>query len=75
MRCSPAPTLLPFLLCVLSAEALVHKYVVERVTTKGNAFFIHGGSEGIYSSATAREFTLLPLLSDFPLVSAAMDLQ
>lgn len=31
-------------------EASVHEYAVERFTGKGNAFVVHGGSEGIYSS-------------------------
>ncbi|KAM2993650.1 hypothetical protein FF2_045722 [Malus domestica] len=54
MRCSPAPALLAFLLCVLSAEASVHKYAAERFATKGSAFVVHGGSEGIYSSSPAQ---------------------
>ncbi|KAM1340412.1 hypothetical protein ACFX2H_038812 [Malus domestica] len=37
MRCSPASIFLAFLLCVLSAEASVHKYAAERFATKGSA--------------------------------------
>ncbi|XP_062156743.1 uncharacterized protein LOC133864425 [Alnus glutinosa] len=42
------------LLCLCSSyiaiEASVHEYASERFTSKGNAFVIHAGSEGIYSS-------------------------
>ncbi|KAE7999030.1 hypothetical protein FH972_003515 [Carpinus fangiana] len=42
------------LLCLCSAyiaiEASVHEYAGERFTSKGNAYVIHAGSEGIYSS-------------------------
>ncbi|KAL5579594.1 hypothetical protein UlMin_012036 [Ulmus minor] len=33
-----------------SVEASVHDYAAERFAAKGNAFVVHGGSEGIYSS-------------------------
>lgn len=37
--------------CVLCAvEASVHKYRGEKFVSKGNAFVVHAGSEGIYSS-------------------------
>ncbi|KAK9281968.1 hypothetical protein L1049_004877 [Liquidambar formosana] len=40
------------LLCFwfLCIEASVHEYAGERFVSKGNAFVVHGGSEGIYSS-------------------------
>ncbi|XP_059458751.1 uncharacterized protein LOC132188344 [Corylus avellana] len=42
------------LLCLCSAciaiEASVHEYAGERFASKGNAYVIHAGSEGIYSS-------------------------
>lgn len=31
-------------------EASVHEYKGENFVNKGNAFVVHGGSEGIYSS-------------------------
>lgn len=42
------------LLCVwfLCIEASVHEYAGERFVSKGNAFVVHGGSEGIYSSSS-----------------------
>lgn len=43
------------LLCVLSVEASVHQYAGDRFASKGNAFVVHGGSEGIYSSAPAAQ--------------------
>ncbi|KAM1717211.1 hypothetical protein COP2_025343 [Malus domestica] len=49
-----APALLALLLCVLSSEASVHEYAAERFATKGSAFVVHGGSEGIYSSASTQ---------------------
>lgn len=42
---------LVLLVCVLGVEASVHEYAGERFATKGNAFVVHGGSEGIYASA------------------------
>ncbi|KAL6495957.1 hypothetical protein OROGR_030520 [Orobanche gracilis] len=39
------------LLCALRIEASVHEYGGEKFIGKGNAFVVHGGSEGIYSSA------------------------
>ncbi|KAL3840762.1 hypothetical protein ACJIZ3_025353 [Penstemon smallii] len=39
------------LLCALRIEASVHLYAREKFVPKGNAFFVHGGSEGIYASA------------------------
>ncbi|XP_031399897.1 transmembrane protein 87A-like [Punica granatum] len=47
---------LPFLLLILSAlvaDASVHEYAGETFASKGNAFVVHGGSEGIYSSSSA----------------------
>ncbi|KAK6914671.1 Transmembrane protein GPR107/GPR108-like [Dillenia turbinata] len=38
-------------LCVFS-EGSVHKYAAEKFIGKGNAFVVHGGSEGIYYSLT-----------------------
>jgi len=36
----------------LIVEGSVHEYKGERFVGKGNAFVVHGGSEGIYSSAS-----------------------
>lgn len=50
------------LLCIawcgwlMRVEASVHEYSGEKFVTKGNAFVVHGGSEGIYYS--------LPILND-----------
>ncbi|KAG5036710.1 hypothetical protein JHK86_017550 [Glycine max] len=45
-------SLLAFLLLLsLCAEASVHDYRGEKFAAKGNAFVVHGGSEGIYASA------------------------
>lgn len=45
---------LTLLLCVWLfitwSEASVHEYGGERFVSKGNAFVVHGGSEGIYAS-------------------------
>ena len=38
-------------LFVLVVEASVHDYAAEKFAARGNAFVVHGGSEGIYSSA------------------------
>lgn len=35
---------------LLLVEASVHQYAGEKFGIKGNAFVVHGGSEGIYSS-------------------------
>nr|DAD49155.1 TPA_asm: hypothetical protein HUJ06_019092 [Nelumbo nucifera] len=43
-------SLLVMLLWVLSVNASVHDYAGERFISKGNAFVVHGGSEGLYSS-------------------------
>ncbi|XP_057455047.1 uncharacterized protein LOC130746437 [Lotus japonicus] len=44
-------SILTFLLLLfLSTEASVHDYRGEHFAAKGNAFVIHGGSEGIYST-------------------------
>ncbi|EYU45894.1 hypothetical protein ABFS82_04G092400 [Erythranthe guttata] len=55
LRLSSTITILPLavllLLCALRIEASVHEYSGEKFVGKGNAFFVHGGSEGIYSSA------------------------
>ncbi|PON43596.1 Lung seven transmembrane receptor-like [Parasponia andersonii] len=37
-------------LSFVCVEASVHDYAAERFAAKGNAFVVHGGSEGIYSS-------------------------
>lgn len=37
-------------LLLVSIEASVHEYGGARFLSKGNAFVVHGGSEGIYSS-------------------------
>ncbi|KAL2243175.1 UNVERIFIED_CONTAM: hypothetical protein Sindi_0435500 [Sesamum indicum] len=54
LRVSSLITILPLeaalLLCI---EALVHEYGGEKFVAKGNAFVVHGGSEGMYSSAPA----------------------
>lgn len=36
--------------CVFIGDASVHEYNGEKFVSKGNAFVVHGGSEGIYSS-------------------------
>ncbi|KAG8079746.1 hypothetical protein GUJ93_ZPchr0007g5375 [Zizania palustris] len=41
---------------VLCAEASVHEYAGERFAGVGNGFVLHGGSEGVYASATAESF-------------------
>ncbi|KAL7152345.1 hypothetical protein ABFS83_04G090800 [Erythranthe nasuta] len=55
LRLSSTITILPLavllLLCALRIQASVHEYSGEKFVGKGNAFFVHGGSEGIYSSA------------------------
>ncbi|XP_057797099.1 uncharacterized protein LOC131013104 [Salvia miltiorrhiza] len=58
LRLSSATPILPvaaaaalLLLCALRIEASVHEYTGERFAAKGNAFVVHGGSEGIYASA------------------------
>lgn len=33
----------------LSVEGSVHRYSDEKFVSKGNAFVVHGGSEGIYA--------------------------
>ncbi|KAJ6704185.1 LUNG SEVEN TRANSMEMBRANE RECEPTOR FAMILY PROTEIN [Salix viminalis] len=59
------------LLCVwlfvsLIVEGSVHEYRGERFAGKGNAFVVHGGSEGIYSSASENpnEKSVLPANGD-----------
>ena len=39
------------LLLSVRTDASVHSYGGEKFAAKGNAFVVHGGSEGIYSSA------------------------
>lgn len=41
---------------VVCAEASVHEYAGERFAGVGNGFVLHGGSEGVYASATAESF-------------------
>uniref|UniRef100_A0A0E0LNA3 GOST seven transmembrane domain-containing protein n=1 Tax=Oryza punctata TaxID=4537 RepID=A0A0E0LNA3_ORYPU len=41
---------------VICAEASVHEYAGERFAGVGNGFVLHGGSEGVYASATAESF-------------------
>lgn len=38
------------LMLVCVSEASVHEYNGNKFVSKGNAFVMHGGSEGIYSS-------------------------
>ena len=46
-------------------EASVHEYSGERFVSKGGALVVHGGSEGIYSSAPAHHnFTSLTANGD-----------
>ncbi|XP_011079571.1 transmembrane protein 87A [Sesamum indicum] len=57
LRLSSVITILPLLavllLCALRIEASVHEYAGEKFVGKGNAFVVHGGSEGIYASGPA----------------------
>ncbi|KAK9101570.1 hypothetical protein Scep_025000 [Stephania cephalantha] len=39
-----------WILCLVPIEGSVHEYNSERFASKGNAFVVHGGSEGVYSS-------------------------
>ncbi|XP_015071269.1 transmembrane protein 87A-like [Solanum pennellii] len=48
-----------------TTEASVHDYNVEKFVSKGNAFVVHGGSEGIYSS--------VPNLTESPSYSSNTD--
>lgn len=41
---------------LLCADASVHDYAGERFAADGNAFVLHGGSEGVYASAKAAAF-------------------
>ncbi|KAI4381822.1 hypothetical protein MLD38_007860 [Melastoma candidum] len=42
--------------CVICAvEASVHEYRGEKFVSKGNAFVVHAGSEGIYSSLSSEQ--------------------
>ncbi|CAL5071795.1 unnamed protein product [Urochloa decumbens] len=41
---------------LLCADASVHDYSGERFAASGNAFVLHGGSEGVYASAKAGAF-------------------
>lgn len=41
---------------LLCADASVHDYAGERFAADGNAFVLHGGSEGVYASAKAGAF-------------------
>ncbi|GJN11039.1 hypothetical protein PR202_ga29198 [Eleusine coracana subsp. coracana] len=41
---------------LLCADASVHDYAGERFVEDGNAFVLHGGSEGVYASAAAGAF-------------------
>ena len=48
----------PLFLLVASAivaNGSVHEYKGERFASKGNAFFVHGGSEGIYYSSSSSD--------------------
>ncbi|KAL9254793.1 Transmembrane protein 87A-like protein [Drosera capensis] len=40
---------------IIGVEASVHEYRGERFVSKGNSFVFHGGSEGVYSSASSNE--------------------
>jgi hypothetical protein len=47
----------------LIVEGSVHEYKGERFVGKGNAFVVHGGSEGIYSG-NHNENSVLPANGD-----------
>ncbi|PSR96210.1 Transmembrane protein like [Actinidia chinensis var. chinensis] len=59
-------SLLLCLVCalLLSSEASVHEYAGERFVSKGNAFVVHGGSEGIYSSLPNQNESSIPANGD-----------
>ncbi|ERM99456.1 transmembrane protein 87A [Amborella trichopoda] len=46
----PILSLLLFCFFILGANSSVHEYKQAKFTSKGNAFVVHGGSEGIYAS-------------------------
>ena len=46
-----------WVLSFVFVEASVHDYAAERFVPKGNAFVVHGGSEGIYFSVPDRNET------------------
>ncbi|MQL73670.1 hypothetical protein Taro_006032, partial [Colocasia esculenta] len=52
-RIRPGPSLLLLLssLYLLRVDASVHDYAGEKFAAKGNAFILHGGSEGLYASS------------------------
>jgi len=41
---------------LLCADASVHDYTGERFVGSGNAFVLHGGSEGVYATSKAGAF-------------------
>ncbi|KAL6972627.1 hypothetical protein U1Q18_026802 [Sarracenia purpurea var. burkii] len=49
---------------ILSTEASVHEYAGERFASKGNAFVVHGGSEGLYSSLPSQNESSMPSNGD-----------
>ncbi|CAM8949869.1 unnamed protein product [Rhodiola kirilowii] len=56
---SAATALLAFCLLCCCVNASVHEYVAEAFANKGNAFVVHGGSEGVYASAAEDNETSL----------------
>ncbi|XP_039127619.1 transmembrane protein 87A-like [Dioscorea cayenensis subsp. rotundata] len=56
---SPAwVVILLVLLLFFAADASVHDYTGEKFAAKGNAFVLHGGSEGLYASVPSTNSTL-----------------
>ncbi|CAM8955968.1 unnamed protein product [Rhodiola kirilowii] len=55
----PSTALLAFCLLCCCVNASVHEYVAEAFANKGNAFVVHGGSEGVYASAAEDNETSL----------------
>ncbi|MQL79978.1 hypothetical protein Taro_012415 [Colocasia esculenta] len=50
-RIRPSLRLVALLLLFLRIDASVHDYANEKFVSRGNAFVIHGGSEGLYATA------------------------
>ncbi|OAY76437.1 transmembrane protein 87A-like [Ananas comosus] len=66
---SPPPPPLLLLLCLIAiiffgVDASVHDYAGERFANQGNAYILHGGSEGLYASPLSRNPSD-PALSSF----------
>lgn len=57
-KCRGLGLLIPLILCIIiintssiiKVSASIHEYKNEAFTPKTNAFFFHGGSEGLYAS-------------------------